>query len=84
MLSSHDDEHHDKLEPPQISITPYGSSMILAWPAAAAAFVLQSTTSLASPVWTTVSPGPVIAGNQCEGFSAVSGRQNFYRLVLNQ
>ena len=32
--------------PPQITIIPYGANVILAWPANAAAFVLQSTTNL--------------------------------------
>jgi len=70
--------------PPQISIVPYGANVILVWPANAAAFVLQSTTNLASPVWSTVSPSPVIIGNQCEVFTPGSGPQRYYRLVLNE
>ncbi len=70
--------------PPQISIIPYGANVILTWPANAAAFVLQSTTNLASPNWSTVSPNPIIVGNQCEVFTPSSGTQKFYRLMLNQ
>ncbi len=70
--------------PPQISILPYGANVILAWPSNAAAFVLQSTTNLASPNWTTVSPSPIIVGNQCEVFTPSSGTQQFYRLMLSQ
>ncbi len=75
---------HLALPPPQISIFAYGANVVLAWPANAAAYVLQSTTSLTAPAWTTVSPGPVIVGNQCEVFTPVSGTQKFYRLKLNQ
>jgi alpha-tubulin suppressor-like RCC1 family protein len=69
--------------PPQISIIPYGDNVILAWPSNAAAFVLQSTTSLTSPNWITATPGPVIVGDQCEEFHPVSAPQLYYRLVLN-
>lgn len=71
--------------PPQISIIPYGSNVILAWPTNAVGFILQSTTNLTPPVvWSTNSPAPVLIGNQFEVFTPSSGTQKFYRLMLSQ
>ncbi|HEY3930995.1 MAG TPA: hypothetical protein VGM58_01350 [Verrucomicrobiae bacterium] len=70
--------------PPQISIIAYGANVILAWTANSDGFVLQSTPDLAAPVWTTVSPGPVLVGDQFEALAPGSGTQKFYRLMLNQ
>jgi alpha-tubulin suppressor-like RCC1 family protein len=81
-------EHDTPVEivspPPQISIASYGANVILAWTANSAGFILQSTPDLASPVWTTVSPGPVLVGDQFVAFAPGSGTQKFYRLMLNQ
>ena len=70
--------------PPQPRIFSYGANVILAWPTNAVGFVLESTPSLTSPAWTTVSPGPIIVGNQFEVvFNTASAPQRFYRLALN-
>ncbi|HEY5296296.1 MAG TPA: hypothetical protein VIK59_00050 [Verrucomicrobiae bacterium] len=81
-------EHDTPVEivapPPQISIIAYGANVILAWTANSAGFVLQSTTNLASPAWSAVTPEPVLVGDQFVASPASSGTQQFYRLVLNQ
>jgi uncharacterized repeat protein (TIGR03803 family) len=66
---------------PQLTIIRSGANVILRWPTNAAGFTLQSTTNLVSPaVWTTVSPGPIIADGQNAVTNPVSGTQQFYRL----
>src|SRR5438132_1370474 len=54
---------------PKLTIIPSGPYVLVTWPTNYAGFdytgfTLQSTTSLLSPVWTTVSPGPVVIGGQ--------------------
>jgi uncharacterized repeat protein (TIGR03803 family) len=71
---------------PQLSIIPYGSNVILSWPANVdgfdyTGFTLQFTTNLVSANWTPVSPGPVVIGGQNVVFSPFSGAQGFYRLA---
>jgi len=73
--------------PPQLTLIPSGPNLILRWPANYAGFeytgyTLQSTTNLAAPVWTTVSPGSVVVDGQNTVTNPVSGTQQFYRLAL--
>ena len=66
---------------PQLTITRSGVNVILTWPTNAVGFTLQSTTNLVSPVvWITVSPGPIVIGEQNLVINPISGKQNFYRL----
>jgi len=70
---------------PKLTIIPSGPYVLVTWPTNYAGFdytgfTLQSTTSLLSPVWTTVSPGPVVIGGQNVVVNTVSGTQQFYRL----
>jgi uncharacterized repeat protein (TIGR03803 family) len=68
--------------PPQLTITPMGANVILAWPTNAAGFTLQSTTNLGSPaVWTTNSPAPVVVNGQNIVTNPISRTQQFYRLT---
>ena len=68
--------------PPQLTIIRSGANVILTWPTNAAGFTLQSTTNLVSPaVWSTNSPGPVVADGQNAVTNPVSGPQKFYRLI---
>jgi hypothetical protein len=66
--------------PAQLTITRSGENVILTWPLYATGFTLQSTTNLVSPVWTTVSPGPVVIGSENMVINTVTGTQQFYRL----
>lgn len=70
---------------PRISLTIQSlgntsASVVLSWPANATALTLQSTTNLASPIWTTVSVAPVIVNGQNTVTNPISGTQQFYRL----
>jgi uncharacterized repeat protein (TIGR03803 family) len=66
---------------PQLHITPDGANVILSWPTNATGLTLQSTTNLASPIWTLLSPGPVVVNGRNTATNPVSGTQQFYRLM---
>jgi hypothetical protein len=59
---------------------PSGAKLILTWPISAAGFTLQSTTNLASPIWTTSSGVPVIVNGQYTVTNPISGSHQFFRL----
>ncbi len=65
---------------PQLTIVPSGTNVVLTWPTNAAVFTLQCTTNLVPPVWTIVSPDPVVVNGQNTVTNSVSGTQKFYRL----
>ncbi|MCX6902450.1 MAG: immunoglobulin domain-containing protein [Verrucomicrobia bacterium] len=68
--------------PPQLAIISSGANVILTWPTNPAGVTLQSTTNLvASAVWSTVSPGPVVVNGQNTVTNVISGTQNYFRLV---
>lgn len=68
--------------PPQLAITPVGANVLLTWPTNATGFTLQSTSNLVSPpLWTTVSPAPIIINGQNTVTNPISGIQRFYRLA---
>ena len=70
---------------PQLTITPSSTGVVLTWPTNYAGFdytgyTLQSTTNLASAVWTAVSPAPLVINGQNTVTNPVSGTQQFFRL----
>jgi uncharacterized repeat protein (TIGR03803 family) len=70
--------------PPQVTITPSAANVILSWPTNHAGldytgYTLQSTTNLASPVWVTNLPAPVVVNGQYTVTNPVSGMQQFFR-----
>jgi len=70
---------------PELTITPSPSNVVLSWPTNYAGFdyagyTLQSTTNLASLVWTTNYPAPVIINGQNSVANPISGMQQFFRL----
>jgi uncharacterized repeat protein (TIGR03803 family) len=68
--------------PPQLTIVGSQTGVILTWPTNATGFTLQSTTNLVSnPLWTTVSPGPVVLNGQNTVTNPVSSARQFYRLA---
>jgi len=68
--------------PPQLTIVASMPNVILTWPTNFTGFTLQSTTNLLSPsVWAPVSPPPVVFNGQYWVTNAISGWQQFYRLV---
>jgi uncharacterized repeat protein (TIGR03803 family) len=66
------------VNPPQLTITPSESNVILTWPTTG--FTLQSTTNLISPVWATNLPAPVIVNGQNTVTNLALGTQQFFRL----
>jgi uncharacterized repeat protein (TIGR03803 family) len=67
-------------EPPRLTISPGGNSVILTWPLNATSFTLQATTNLTSPVWTTNLPAPVVINGQNTVTNPISGSEQFFRL----
>jgi uncharacterized repeat protein (TIGR03803 family) len=66
---------------PLLTLALSGADVILTWPTNLTGFTLQSTTSLGSPGWSTVSPAPVIVNGQYTVANPISGAQQFYRLT---
>jgi uncharacterized repeat protein (TIGR03803 family) len=69
------------VSPPQLTIIPSGTNVILNWPTNAAGFTLESTTNLAAPaVWITNAPPPVVVGTNNVVTNGITGSRKFYRL----
>jgi uncharacterized repeat protein (TIGR03803 family) len=66
---------------PQLVITPASNNLVISWPATSAGVLLQSTTNLASEVWTTNLPAPVVINGQNTVTNPISGTQQFFRLT---
>ena len=66
--------------PPQLTIIPSAPNIVLTWPTNFTGFTLQSTTNLASPIWTTNLPAPVMVNGQYTVTNSISGAQQFFRL----
>jgi len=70
---------------PTLEVTRSESNIILSWPTTYAGFdysgfSLKSTTNLASPIWTTNSPPPVVIHGQYTVTNPISGTQQIFRL----
>ncbi len=66
---------------PQLTIIRSGANVISTWPANYAGFTLQSTTNLvASTVWSTHLPAPVVVNGQNAVTNPITGSQQFCRL----
>jgi uncharacterized repeat protein (TIGR03803 family) len=63
-----------------LTIAAYGNDLILTWPLVPSGLSLQSSTSLAAPIWVPVTPGPVVVNGQNMVLSPSDGRQQFFRL----
>ena len=66
---------------PTLSAGVTGSSLLMQWPAAPAGFVLQTSPSLTSGQWTTVTDSPVQVGSQWQLPVSMSNASCFYRLI---
>ena len=66
--------------PPTLGITASGTNAIISWPSGTdPGFVLQSTTNLASPTWSSAGT-PATVGNQNIVTNALNWNAQFYRL----
>jgi uncharacterized repeat protein (TIGR03803 family) len=69
------------VSPPQLTIIPSGTNVILMWPTNATGFSLESTTNLvSSAVWITNSSAPVVVNTNNAVTNGISGTKKFYRL----
>jgi len=67
--------------PPQLTITPSGSNVVVTWPTNVPGFRLQSASNVGpSAIWTAVSPAPVIVGGQYTVTNSASGAK-YYELI---
>jgi hypothetical protein len=64
----------------QLGIASSGGNLVVSWPVYPTGFVLQSTTNIAAPVWSTNNPVPVVTGNQFSVTLPVSDGGQFFRL----
>jgi uncharacterized repeat protein (TIGR03803 family) len=65
---------------PQLTIIASDPNVSLAWPTNCTGFTLRSTTNLASPVWTTNLPTPIVVNGVYTVTNPISGTQRFFRL----
>jgi len=68
------------LSSPQLMFSGSEKNLVFTWPTNATGFNLQSTTNLASPVWTTNPVAPVVINGQFTVTNPISGTQQFFRL----
>ena len=61
------------LSAPQLIIAHTAANLVLAWPTNTTSFILQSTTNLGSPVWTTNLPASVVVNGQNTVTNPISG-----------
>jgi uncharacterized repeat protein (TIGR03803 family) len=67
--------------PPQLTITRFGTNVVLAWPTNNSGFTLQSTTNLASLVtWTDFTNAPATVGAEFTITNSISDSSSYYRL----
>ena len=67
--------------PPQLSISSSAGNVVLSWPAAQAAYQLQSTASLAPSSWASVTNLPVQNGSALTVTLPVGSGTRFFRLL---
>jgi uncharacterized repeat protein (TIGR03803 family) len=65
---------------PKISITRSGENVILTWPTDFVGYNLYSTTNFEAPIWTAVSPAPVVINGLNTVTNPISFAQQLYRL----
>lgn len=66
--------------PVSLTMIPSGANVILTWPTNATDFTLQSTTNLASAIWTSSSLAPIVVNGQNVVTNPITGAQQFFRL----
>jgi uncharacterized repeat protein (TIGR03803 family) len=66
--------------PPQLTIFGFKPNISLRWSTNSTGYTLQSTTNLASQIWMTNLPAPVIVNGQYTVTFPISGTRQFFRL----
>jgi uncharacterized repeat protein (TIGR03803 family) len=67
-------------ETPSLAIVPSSNQVVISWPASASTYVLQTTTNLASGIWSDITNGIATAGANMSFTSTAGGRAAFFRL----
>jgi len=68
----------------QLSLKPSGRNVVLSWPVTGSNWVLQSSVSLAAPIWQTVAnPAPVILNNTNTVTYTNDSATRYFRLYLS-
>ncbi len=65
---------------PSLRVNLSTQEIVFTWPVSAEGFVLESTTTLSGPDWTTVASAPMVVGDQNVVIGPVAGSARFYRL----
>ena len=68
------------LEQPRLEIVRSGNTTLLSWPSIAGGYVIETTPSLTSPVWETITNAPAIAADRYVLTNSWSGESRFFRL----
>jgi hypothetical protein len=68
---------------PLLSIFPAGSNVVVSWPVTTAAYAPESTPTLSSPDWTSVTNEPTVIGGTNFITNAISGVSSFFRLSVS-
>ncbi len=65
---------------PSLLVSLSTKEIVFTWPASAAGFVLESTTTLSTPDWLPAAAAPMVVGDQNVVINPVTGSTRFYRL----
>lgn len=65
---------------PVLTIVPSGNNVLVKWPTNATGYTLQFSTNLASSVWSTTLPAPVVINTNKVVTNSISGTTRFFRL----
>ena len=66
---------------PLLNISRSGTNVLVEWPTNATGFTLESSTNLASAVWSSNLPAPVVVNTNQVVTNGISGTQKYYRLI---
>lgn len=79
-LANHQEEALTPITRPRLSIMQVSDKVVLSWPTSFTGFTLQSLAALPPGTWTTVTPAPVIVGNQYMVTNTIGSSPKFYHL----
>ncbi|HWX21142.1 MAG TPA: hypothetical protein VN578_14680 [Candidatus Binatia bacterium] len=64
-----------------LNISHSGTNVLVEWPTNATGFTLEFSTNLASAVWSSNLPAPVVVNTNQVVTNGISGTQKYYRLI---
>src|SRR5205085_8886888 len=63
----------------QPTITPLGTNVIISWPTNSSGYTVESTTNLASAIWSLNPSPPAVVNGEYTVTNPISGAQQFFR-----